>query len=493
MAEVNYDEERRLAEQLFPVQSPAMGQLPGNMATIMGQPQQGAVAPPQQPTPNAGSAPTPQANPGMQGMLNHMQSLLTPTAPTVTRPENFAQGIRNVFQNTLLRPMEYSLGLRESPSAQYARIRNDAAKVANYNGLLDMLKTQAGYNAAQQVDLSVFPEGPLRQALVAAQQSGDISTMIDSLEKQRDRLLTNDQKNDYYYQRLRVLDPEGFDALMETRAIVNPPEPIKTAMAFEQLGPDARKFFMSQNADEKQQLLARFGNDLDKYFQYLERTEASLQGAITEAQQGGVVLTPGQEEIDKMFAKQASEFLFTGAASSAIANISSLNESVSILMANPDMTGRQLIGRPDNLLPSETLALKENVAYVVTQGMKDIIGSAFAESESIAFVNRTFNQILPPSVNAARLRRLRAQMSDAFERKVAGVEYFGAKGTLKGFEPGVKSLIFSLDDFEQGMFQESDYDGVSNDDLVKILERPNVSVHEIAVIRKVNKKRRGGN
>lgn len=489
MAEVDYEEERRLAEQLFPVQSPAMGQLPGDMATIMGQPQQGAVATQPQPTPNAGSMPTPPANPGMQGMLNHMQSLLTPTEPTVTRPENFAQGVRNVFQNTLLRPMEYSLGLRESPSAQYARIRNDAAKVANYNGLVELLKTQAGYNAAQQVDLSPFGEGPLRQALEAAQQSGDISSMIDSLEKQRDRLLTDDQKDNFYYAQLKQRNPQAFDMLMEMRAFINPTESVSTAMAYEQMSPEAQAIWRAKNLDSKQQILLNTGNDLGQYFKQVVEHEAKLAGAIATAQSGGLNLTEGQQALDKAFAPIAASWAFEGGAQTQVSNMSQLNQSINQLMNNPDLTGRQNMFRSGAGLSDEALALQENVARVVTQGMRQIIGAAFTENEAQQFINRTFNPLLPASVNAERLRRLRSQMEQAYTQIAGAVDHFSSEGTLSTWKPGATSLTATLDQFEQGMYKAEDYRGLDNNKLLEIAQDPVTSQLEKNVIRDVLKER----
>ena len=489
MAEVDYDEERRLAEQLFPVQPPAMGRLAGNMATIMGQPQQQEVAPQQQPMPNAGSVRTPQPNPGMQSLLNNMQSLLTPTAPTVTRPENFAQGVRNVFQNTLLRPMEYSLGLRESPEQQYARIRNDTAKVAQFNSMLEMLKTQAGYNAAQRVDLSQFEEGPLRQALGAAQQSGDISTLIDALEKDRDRMLTNDQRDMLFYTQLKARDPQGFNMLMELRTFINPPDTIKAAMAYEQMSPEAKTIWRAKNLDEKQQILANTGNDLNKYFEQVVQHEAKLAGAIASAQSGGLNLTEGQQALDKAFAPIAASWAFEGGAQTQVSNMSQLNQSINQLMNNPDLTGRQNMFRSGAGLSDEALALQENVARVVTQGMRQIIGAAFTENEAQQFINRTFNPLLPASVNAERLRRLRSQMEQAYTQIAGAVDHFSSEGTLSTWKPGATSLTATLDQFEQGMYKAEDYRGLDNNKLLEIAQDPVTSQLEKNVIRDVLKER----
>lgn len=482
MAEVDYEEERRLAQELFPVPSPAPTRVARNMATIMGQPQQ-------QPMPNAGSVPTPQPDPGMQSLLNNMQSLLTPTAPTVTRPENFAQGIRNVFQNTLLRPMEYSLGLRESPEQQYARIRNDTAKFSQFNSMLEMLKTQAGYNAAQRVDLSQFEEGPLRQSLEAAQASGDISTMISSLEKIRDRNITDDQRNMMFYAQLKQRDPEGFNMLMEMRTFIDPTESISTAMAYEQMSPEAQAIWRAKNLDSKQQILANTGNDLGQYFQQVVEHEAKLAGAIATAQSGGLNLTEGQQALDKAFAPIAASWAFEGGAQTQVSNMSQLNQSINQLMNNPDLTGRQNMFRTGAGLSDEALALQENVARVVTQGMRQIIGAAFTENEAQQFINRTFNPLLPASVNAERLRRLRSQMEQAYTQIAGAVDHFSSEGTLSTWKPGATSLTATLDQFEQGMYKAEDYRGLDNNKLLEIVQDPVTSQLEKNVIRDVLKER----
>ncbi|MCH1580847.1 MAG: hypothetical protein L7S55_09090 [Luminiphilus sp.] len=479
------EDETRLAQELFPVPSPASTRATRDMATILGQPQQGAVAPQPQPQP------TPQSNPGMQSLLNNMQSLLTPTAPTVTRPDNFAQGVRNVFQNTLLRPMEYSLGLRESPTQQYARIRNDTAKVAQFSSLMDILKTQAGYNAAQQVDLSQFggTDNPLRQALEAAQSSGDISTLIASLEKQRDRLLTDDQKNNYYYVQLKSRNPEAFDMLMEMRAFINPTESVSTAMAYEQMSPEAQEIWKAKNLDSKQQILQNTGNDLGKYFDQVVEHEAKLAGAIAKAQSGGLNLTEGQQALDRAFAPIAASWAFEGGAQTQVSNMSQLNSSINQLMNNPDLTGRQNMFRSGAGLSDQALALQENVARVVTQGMRQIIGAAFTENEAQQFINRTFNPLLPASVNAERLRRLRSQMEQAYMQIAGAVDHFASEGTLSNWGPGATSLTATLEQFEQGMYKAEDYRGLDNNKLLEIVQDPVTNQLEKNVIRDVLKGR----
>ena len=480
MAEVNYEEERRLAQELFPVTTPAQQRIVGDMGAMMG-----ATAQTQQPpTPPGMPAQMPQ-NADMQGMMTYMQQLLKPTAPVVTPPQSFGEGVRNVFQNTLLRPMQYSLGLRESPTQYAQRVAADATNVKTFNSLVETLKTAQGYQAAQNINLDMFGDGPLRQALEAAKTTGDLPTLIDSLEKQRDRLLTDDQKDVLFYTDLKARNPQGFDMLMELRAYINPPDTIATAMAFEQMSPEAQAIWKAKNLDEKQQILANTGNDLNKYFNQVVDHEAKLAGAIATAQSGGLNLTSGQQALDKAFAPIAASWAFEGGAQTQVSNMSQLNQSINQLMNNPDLTGRQNMFRSGAGLSDEALALQENVARVVTQGMRQIIGAAFTENEAQQFINRTFNPLLPASVNAERLRRLRSQMEQAYTQIAGAVDHFSSEGTLSTWAPGATSLTATLDQFEQGMYKKEDYRGLDYAKLLEIAQDPVTSQLEKNVIREV--------
>ena len=422
--------------------------------------------------------------------LSELQRLLVPTEQTIKKPENFREGVTNVFQNALVRPLQYKLGLRESPEQRLTRARTDAQNISMYNDLVELARDQSAFQRAQNVDLSQF-QGPYGDALRAAQASGDIDSLVSALGSERDRLLTDDTRETLFFSQLKNQSPKAFEAAMQMRAVLNPADSIKVAQGYVQLSPAQQAIWDAKNLDEKATILRNVGGDIDKYFERILEQEIALAEAKAKAENGGLVLTPGQTKIDEAFAGIFNSFTLEGGLNTKIANISSLNQSIAALQKNDDLTGRKYLGRPENLMPAETLALKENVAAVITQGMRQIIGAAFAAEEAQQFINRSFNVILPAKVNADRIRRLRSQMEGAYANIEAAVDFYGKNGTLKGWGPGVTSLTASLDQFEKNMYQPEDYSGLNNDELISIVSNPLTSPYERDVIKSVVEKRAG--
>jgi len=462
------------------------------MADAQSSPVGAAVAPVPVPVPAPTSQQLAQAidmRPVQNDALTKLQQLLVPTPPAVTPPENLREGVTNLFQNRILRPLQYNLGLRESPKQKLDRLKTDAGRIANYNARVEALQKAAEYEAAQNIDLSQFGNTPYGEALRAARSSGDISTLVTALKGERDRFMTDDTKELIFFAELKNQNPQAYEAAVEMMDVLDPTESIKLARGFPQLTPDQQKIWLAKNLDEKQQILFNNGNDVDNYFEQIRKHEEKMVQNRVRAENGGLSLTSAQEEIDKKFAPIYSSWMLEGGKNTKVANISSLNQSIRTLESNKDITGVRYRGRPDVLLSEDTLALKENVAAVITQGMRQIIGSQFAKDEAEAFINRSFNVVLPANVNADRLRRLRSQMEGAYRSIEGAVNHYGANGTLSNWDTGASSLTASLDDFEKNMYQPQDYVSLSNNDLTTIVNNPATSDYERNVIKQVAEQR----
>jgi hypothetical protein len=83
-------------------------------------------------------------------------------------------------------------------------------------------------------------------------------------------------------------------------------------------------------------------------------------------------------------------------------------------------------------------------------------------------------------------------MEGAYANIESAVAFYGNKGTLKDWGPGVTSLTASLDQFEKNMYQPEDYSGLNNDELISIVSNPLTSPYERDVIKSVVEKRAGG-
>jgi hypothetical protein len=488
------EEEQQLAQQLL--RTPMMG------APVNSRPTASIPQPPaQQQNPLMNTAQSAIAQPN--SAVSELAGLLRRTPSAVTPPENFGQGVKNVLTNTVVRPLQYKLGLRESPTQRLTRLKTDRASLGLYQDYIDLAKQRGEIESIQAFDLSALEKSPaeLRAMQALKDTSTDIeqfmeeySRALTSSRAERDRLLTNSSKDSLFFAKLLSEEgPGAYQVALQLRDELNPSDTAKAYREFERLPPLEKQKFLALSFDEKQMIMQQTNGDMSKYFAALAKGAASIAKAERIAADGGLDLTPGQRAIDEAYKEVYSDFVVKGGSSKAISNISQLDDSVRQLNKDPSLTGRQFALRPDTALPAATLALKENVARVVTQGMKEIIGAAFAASEADQFISRSFNQILPASVNAERLRRLRAGMKLAFEAKNAAARHYEKFGTLSNWEPGVGSLNKSLVDFEKLMYQPDDYMSLDRKAIESIITNPLTNQFELDAVETHYLKRFGGN
>jgi hypothetical protein len=488
------EEEQQLAQQLL--RTPMMG------APVNSRPTASIPQPPaQQQNPLMNTAQSAIAQPN--SAVSELAGLLRRTPSVVTPPENFGQGVKNVLTNTVVRPLQYKLGLRESPTQRLTRLKTDRANLGLYQDYIDLAKQRGEIESIQAFDLSALEKSPaeLRAMQALKDTSTDIeqfmeeySRALTSSRAERDRLLTNSSKDSLFFAKLLSEEgPGAYQVALQLRDELNPSDTAKAYREFERLPPLEKQKFLALSFDEKQMIMQQTNGDMSKYFAALAKGAASIAKAERIAADGGLDLTPGQRAIDEAYKEVYSDFVVKGGSSKAISNISQLDDSVRQLNKDPSLTGRQFALRPDTALPAATLALKENVARVVTQGMKEIIGAAFAASEADQFISRSFNQILPASVNAERLRRLRAGMKLAFEAKNAAARHYEKFGTLSNWEPGVGSLNKSLVDFEKLMYQPDDYMSLDRKAIESIITNPLTNQFELDAVETHYLKRFGGN
>lgn len=488
------EEEQQLAQQLL--RTPMMG------APVNSRPTASIPQPPaQQQNPLMNTAQSAIAQPN--SAVSELAGLLRRTPSVVTPPENFGQGVKNVLTNTVVRPLQYKLGLRESPTQRLTRLKTDRASLGLYQDYIDLAKKRGEIESIQAFDLSALEKSPaeLRAMQALKDTSTDIeqfmeeySRALTSSRAERDRLLTNSSKDSLFFAKLLSEEgPGAYQVALQLRDELNPSDTAKAYREFERLPPLEKQKFLALSFDEKQMIMQQTNGDMSKYFAELAKGAASIAKAERIAADGGLDLTPGQRAIDEAYKEVYSDFVVKGGSSKAISNISQLDDSVRQLNKDPSLTGRQFALRPDTALPAATLALKENVARVVTQGMKEIIGAAFAASEADQFISRSFNQILPASVNAERLRRLRAGMKLAFEAKNAAARHYEKFGTLSNWEPGVGSLNKSLVDFEKLMYQPDDYMSLDRKAIESIITNPLTNQFELDAVETHYLKRFGGN
>ena len=85
--------------------------------------------------------------------------------------------------------------------------------------------------------------------------------------------------------------------------------------------------------------------------------------------------------------------------------------------------------------------------------------------------------MLPESVNADRLRRVRAAMRKTTEDIAAAGKYYDEKGTMQGYQ-----ALPTLQSVERGLYKISDYSGLTNEQLMTRVDDPNISRTEFDIL-----------
>jgi len=161
----------------------------------------------------------------------------------------------------------------------------------------------------------------------------------------------------------------------------------------------------------------------------------------------GDKLTPGQEALDKDYAKQFNEWTSGGGFSDARKQIQQLDSAVNMLATQSGLTGPAIGLIPEKSLPivnPKAASVKESVEEVVQRNLRLILGAQFTEREGERLISRAYNIALPQEENARRLKLLTEQIADAARAKQEAADYFSKNGTLRGWNG---SLFGSFNQF----------------------------------------------
>jgi hypothetical protein len=151
---------------------------------------------------------------------------------------------------------------------------------------------------------------------------------------------------------------------------------------------------------------------------------------------GGLNLTPGQEAVDKDFAKSYIAWQEGGGADT-IGNLAQIGTVLQRLESGQPLTGPMVGIQPDFVLAltrPDAAGAKEQVQEVVQRNLRVVLGAQFTEKEGNQLISRAYNPSLPPEQNAARLRKLFQQMALTAQQRQAMSDYYELNGTLKGYK-----------------------------------------------------------
>ena len=211
--------------------------------------------------------------------------------------------------------------------------------------------------------------------------------------------------------------------------------------------------------------------------------------------EGGLDLGPGQKEIDKAFGKSIADYVLQGQAQ-VVNNLRNLKEKIDILEGTiKDEKGQRynvsgpVIGALDDMALAgafpDAAGFRSDIRDIVFQSLREKLGAQFTEKEGERLVNAAFNFYLDEERNVGRLKRLYATIEQAANAKNAAVKYFQENKTLAGFD----MTLPTFESIHDAVVQESDFDGVSDEDLAAIIRNPRTELLERQIAIRVARKR----
>lgn len=147
-------------------------------------------------------------------------------------------------------------------------------------------------------------------------------------------------------------------------------------------------------------------------------------------------LNPGEVEIDKLVAKEYSEFVNMGGQAAVNSKIKKLDDAIVELEKDGDLTGWIKGSLPESLkalFNSKGLSTKEAVESVIQENLRETLGAQFAQKEGEMFMARGYNDKLGDEENAKRVRALLKEIKDRAKARNQSFAYFKDNGTMKGY------------------------------------------------------------
>ena len=409
--------------------------------------------------------------------LNESQAILQ-SPYSGERPYNYkkAEGFGGTLKNigaNLLRPGMESLGLRPSIEGQIANMR--------YDGMRRDIAAEAAERSRDQILRErLILNGVKKSTVEGLYGKGlqDFATSYQSVAKTRDdgstytqNPLNNAQETittpttnqqEYLFSTSQTITANkglpsderaplpNFDTWMAQKKLTESnPAAVKAFEYLKTVDPSIELLSSTDQAALFMKVL-RQGRDVD--YEYLA-ADARTRGAS-----GGLNLTDGEKKRDEVFAKGIADYEQFGGIAQHRRNSKELNGIIKLLMKEDDdassISGKIISGTPDLVRTPKSLDVQNQVERIITQDLRATLGSQFTAEEGERFVGYAYNIMLPPSINARRLARLRNAAEQSAEEKNARINYFNKEGTLKAykgrdwFKEDVYDAVFELDDYK---------------------------------------------
>ena len=174
-----------------------------------------------------------------------------------------------------------------------------------------------------------------------------------------------------------------------------------------------------------------------EYEEFIAKAGRDVPDAVLHPT-AGRPLSPMEIKIDENAAADFNDVTISGlvSANRNAAIIKTVIQKLGATTPGEELTGTSKgmlgeIGR--NIFAKNSQAALNNVAAVVQQSLREILGGQFAKQEGEALIARAYNVFAEPSVNAARLAALYTQLQSIAENKKLLIEYGVKYGTTAGF------------------------------------------------------------
>jgi len=379
----------------------------------------------------------------------------------------------NLFTRRLVNPLQEKLGMRESLADQMRREQIGASRLDAFQDLQGMqrdeqLRQQLIAAGVDPATANSLPIDKVAEAVIA--RSGQTSTNVYG-DLTRTNPLSGAQQvlstaptsvREYNFSRSQTQPPlrqQGYDEFIsqQKRRAQSKPSAVQTYEYLMELNPEIANL---PPQDQQDLIFKIIRQDPETAAEIARRQQMSADG--------GVYLTPAERKVDEAFGEDFSAYNMMGGSTTGRKNMRELTEIIGILSAPSNqqtITGRAVALMPDITRPDLTLDVQNRVERIITEDLRATLGAQFTENEARQFIQRSFNIALPESVNADRLRRLRAGMSQAHKAREDAGKYFQKNGTVKGFD-NFKDIA----SFEKSMYQIEDYQSFTNEEIDQMLQ-----------------------
>lgn len=203
-----------------------------------------------------------------------------------------------------------------------------------------------------------------------------------------------------------------------------------TAAKFKELAPTLSKAYQIDEGIKIKDDQMQLAKDKMRSEQDFKRELAQMTAA-----QKGPTLTPGQQALDKTFAKEYDDWT-SGGEASVDKNLTRLKEARDKLeKAKGDLIGTSgpITGRlPDFLRSENSRTIQQDVQAAAQGALKATLGAQFTEKEGERIMKMAYDPTLSPEANIQKIDAAIAELESGKLAKNAKAGHFEKAGTLAG-------------------------------------------------------------